>query len=61
MLDRGIEARDSEQFDYQAGNLLTLGFFGNMIEDLWAFSWNWPDYLSRGSLFVYWTILEFFY
>ena len=41
MLEKAIEPRDTDSYDYEAGNLLTDGFVGKMVENLWVFSWNW--------------------
>ena len=60
MLDRGIEDLDTEKYDYEAGNLLENGFFGNMIEDWWTFSWNWPDFIGRGTIFMIFAFLRLF-
>lgn len=57
MLDRGIEARDSESYDYNAGNLITNGFFATLVEDWWIYTWNWPDIWGRGLIFSLFGIL----
>lgn len=50
MLDRGVEAKNIKEFDYEGPNLLENGIWGNVVEESWIYLWNWPDIMGRSAL-----------
>ena len=57
MLERLVQAKDSELYDYEAGNISEYGFFSNVVENGWVFIRNWPDYFFRA---IYLTLILIF-
>ena len=58
MLDKVVESRDTDEYDYTAGNINEYGFVKNLIERSWIFVTNWNDYLVRGAIFTLFWILS---
>jgi hypothetical protein len=50
MLDRLVETKDFEKYDYYAANINEYGWTQKFIEDSWIVTANWSDYLIRGIL-----------
>jgi hypothetical protein len=47
MLERLVQSKDSDEYDYEAGNISEYGFVSNVVENGWIFIRNWPDYFFR--------------
>jgi hypothetical protein len=58
MLDKVVESRDIDEYDYTAGNINEYGTLKYFIGRSWIFVTNWNDYFVRGSIFALLFILS---
>ena len=50
MLERVIESKNSDLYDYDAGNINNYNSFENFVESSWIFLTNLFDFIVQGLL-----------
>lgn len=52
MLERVVEGKNSDLYDYDAGNINNYNSVEYFFERSWIVLTNLPDYIVRGTLFI---------